>query len=186
MLTEGLEDSEFCRRWVNGLSELLDVLVSSAWAGARKPHPEIYRYTLDKAGLAPDEVLFVGDTWGPDVAGPLAAGMTPAYLERPGHWPDATRPADISGVPVARIRDLKAWREETAQNSARCSAGTAAVSISNVIAPCASGLAPVPGRQPQPYQRFPGVSRRARPAACARRDLPLSAQTTPASCGSAH
>ena len=54
----------------------------------------------------PGDALFVGDTWGPDVEGPLAAGITPAYLERPGHWPDATRPADISHVPVARIRDL--------------------------------------------------------------------------------
>jgi putative hydrolase of the HAD superfamily len=89
-----------------GLTDHLDVLVSSAWAGARKPHPQIYRYTLAQAGLRADEVLFVGDTWGPDVEGPLAAGMTPAYLERPGHWPDATRPTDISRISVARIRDL--------------------------------------------------------------------------------
>ena len=52
------------------------------------------------------DVLFVGDTWAPDVEGPLAAGMRPAYLERDGHWPDATRPAETSAVPVARIRDL--------------------------------------------------------------------------------
>ena len=42
----------------------------------------------------------------PTWQGPLAAGMTPAYLERDGHWPDATRPAETSAVPVARIRDL--------------------------------------------------------------------------------
>ena len=34
---------------------------------------------------------------------PLAAGMTPVYLERDGHWPDATRPADTSGVSVHRV-----------------------------------------------------------------------------------
>ena len=33
-------------------------------------------------GSIPTDVLFVGDTWGPDVEGPLAAGMRPAYLER--------------------------------------------------------------------------------------------------------
>ena len=33
--------------------------------------------------------------------------MTPAYLERDGHWPDATKPADTSGVEVARLRDLR-------------------------------------------------------------------------------
>ena len=80
-----------------GLDGRFDTLVSSAWAGARKPHPRIYRYLLDQTGLDPDDVLFVGDTWGPDVEGPLAAGMTPAYLERDGHWPDATKPDDTSG-----------------------------------------------------------------------------------------
>ena len=89
-----------------GLAGRFDVVVSSAWAGARKPHPEIYRYTLEKAGIAAEGVLFVGDTWGPDVEGPLAVGMTPAYLERDGHWPDATLPADRASPPVARIRDL--------------------------------------------------------------------------------
>jgi putative hydrolase of the HAD superfamily len=89
-----------------GLGGLLDVLVSSAWAGARKPHPEIYRYTLAKAGMDAADVLFVGDTWAPDVEGPLAAGMTPAYLERDGHWPDATLPVDHARSPVARLRDL--------------------------------------------------------------------------------
>ncbi|HEY3670115.1 MAG TPA: HAD family hydrolase [Acidimicrobiia bacterium] len=90
-----------------GLDGWFDTLVSSAWAGARKPHPRIYRYLLDQTGLDPAEILFVGDTWGPDVEGPLAAGMTPAYLERDGHWPDPTRPADTSGVHVHRVRDLR-------------------------------------------------------------------------------
>jgi len=90
-----------------GLDGAFDHLVSSAWAGARKPHPRIYRYLLEQTGLDPAEILFVGDTWGPDVEGPLVAGMTPVYLERDGHWPDATRPDDTSAVHVARARDLR-------------------------------------------------------------------------------
>lgn len=90
-----------------GLDGWFDTLVSSAWAGARKPHPRIYRYLLEQTGLDPTEILFVGDTWGPDVVGPLAAGMSPVYLERDGHWPDATRPDDASGVEVTVLRDLR-------------------------------------------------------------------------------
>jgi putative hydrolase of the HAD superfamily len=90
-----------------GLDGWFDTLVSSAWAGARKPHPRIYDYLLDQTGLDPAEILFVGDTWGPDVVGPLAAGMTPAYLERDGHWPDVTRPDNTSDVEVVRLRDLR-------------------------------------------------------------------------------
>lgn len=86
-----------------GLSKLVDVQMSSAWAGARKPHPRIFEDTLAKLGVEPTACVFVGDTWGPDVAGPRAMGMTPVYLSRDGHWPDPTAPHDIDaeGVPVA-------------------------------------------------------------------------------------
>jgi putative hydrolase of the HAD superfamily len=77
-----------------GLTGATDVQVSSAWAGARKPHPRIFEHTLYATGADPAHTLFVGDTWGPDVVGPRAAGMTPLYLLRDGHWPDPTAPAD--------------------------------------------------------------------------------------------
>lgn len=85
-----------------GLTEPVDVVVSSAWAGARKPHPRIFGETLAKLGAQAGEVLFVGDTWGPDVVGPQALGMRSVYLRRVGHWPDDTAPATLdAGVVVA-------------------------------------------------------------------------------------
>lgn len=95
-----------------GLSGATDVLVSSAWAGARKPHPLIFEHTLTKAGADPERTLFVGDTWGPDVVGPRAVGMTPLYLLRVDHWPDPTAPEE----PAAEARcasDLTAILELT-------------------------------------------------------------------------
>lgn len=89
-----------------GLSDLVDVQVSSAWAGARKPHPRIFHHTLDEVGVPAHDVLFVGDTWGPDVEGPRAVGMTPAYLVRDGHWPDPGRPPDAATSGVAVVGDL--------------------------------------------------------------------------------
>jgi putative hydrolase of the HAD superfamily len=79
-----------------GLTGLVETVVSSAWAGARKPHPLIFEHTLGKLGVRAEETLFVGDTWGPDVVGPRNVGMTPLYLQRDGHWPDPTAPADPS------------------------------------------------------------------------------------------
>jgi putative hydrolase of the HAD superfamily len=89
-----------------GLADLVDVQVSSAWAGARKPHPRIFRHTLEKVGVAASDALFVGDTWGPDVAGPRAMGMTPAYIARAGHWPDLGAPQDPAGEGVPALPDL--------------------------------------------------------------------------------
>lgn len=65
-----------------GLADCFDVVVSSARAGARKPHPRIYGYALAQIGLPAEEVLFVGDAIVPDVTGPTQAGMRAAYLRR--------------------------------------------------------------------------------------------------------
>jgi len=98
-LTEAVHDA--------GLPDVFDVVVSSAWAGARKPHPRIYVETLDKLGVEPDGALFVGDTWGPDVVGPREMGMTPLYLRREGHWPDQAAPADPAAEGVLVAHDLR-------------------------------------------------------------------------------
>ena len=90
-----------------GLTDLVDAQVSSAWAGARKPHPRIFEQTLAKVGAEPAEAVFVGDTWGPDVAGPRSMGMTPVYLRRDGHWPDPTAPHDFEDEGVSVVGDLR-------------------------------------------------------------------------------
>jgi putative hydrolase of the HAD superfamily len=97
-----------------GVDGAVDAVVSSAWVGARKPHPRIYRHTLEAlaaatgAALHPDEILFVGDTWTCDVEGPRAAGMRPVYLRRDHFGPDATLPGGATVDGVARVRDLHA------------------------------------------------------------------------------
>src|SRR3954451_6725727 len=74
------------------LTGSVDVVVSSAWIGARKPHPRIYSHTLEQLGIAPDNALFVGDTWTCDVEGPRAAGMRTMYLRRSHLGVDRTAP----------------------------------------------------------------------------------------------
>jgi putative hydrolase of the HAD superfamily len=96
-----------------GLLGHFDAIVSSAWVGARKPHPRIYEHSVALTGHEPHEILFVGDTWNCDVAGPAAFGMTPVYLRRGHREPDHTRPegangahaiADLTGI-LALLRD---------------------------------------------------------------------------------
>jgi putative hydrolase of the HAD superfamily len=74
-----------------GLLALVDVAVTSARAGARKPHRRIYDTTLAAMEVEADQVLFVGDSWIPDVVGPRAAGMAAVHIwradERPGQVP---------------------------------------------------------------------------------------------------
>lgn len=84
-----------CSNWEEPITAMLqaarlpwfDAVVTSAEAGARKPHPAIFTTVCDALGLPPDQVAFVGDSWSADVVGALRAGMAPVWIRgaRPSH-----------------------------------------------------------------------------------------------------
>ena len=90
-----------------GLTELVDVQVTSARAGARKPHPRIFGHTLAEVGLEPGDTLFVGDSWHADVEGPLAFGIPAVHVQRESDEREA--PPLLDGV--RRIADLRGLLE---------------------------------------------------------------------------
>ena len=65
------------------LDQPLAVIVSSHEAGHMKPAPEIFSAAANQLGLAPAEMLHVGDTIAEDVEGAKAAGMQAFWLDRP-------------------------------------------------------------------------------------------------------
>ena len=85
-----------------GLADLVHDRVSSAWVGSRKPHSLIYEVALDLGGAAPDDTVFVGDTFDADVEGPHRQGMRPVHV----HRPEDTRPALDLPPGAHRIADL--------------------------------------------------------------------------------
>jgi 2-haloalkanoic acid dehalogenase type II len=65
---------------VAGLRDAFDSLLSSETAGACKPDPAIFAEAVRRAGCAPGEALFVGDTLAQDIAGANGAGMRSVLL----------------------------------------------------------------------------------------------------------
>lgn len=65
-----------------GLAGWIDVLVTSARIGYRKPHPRIYQATLDQAGFGAADAVFVGDSLRTDALGPQRAGIRSVLLAR--------------------------------------------------------------------------------------------------------
>ena len=87
------------------------ILVSEG-AGCYKPDPGIFARAVDRLGLAPSEVLHVGDSDVDDVAGARAAGLPVTWLIRDGQRPPARRAE-------ARFRDPRPQRAGRAAASAR-------------------------------------------------------------------
>jgi len=67
-----------------GLASLVDGVVTSAGAGARKPSPVIFRQALGLAGTTAERATHVGDSLSEDVGGARAAGIAPVLLCRGG------------------------------------------------------------------------------------------------------
>jgi putative hydrolase of the HAD superfamily len=96
-----------------GLLDLVDSAITSARAGSRKPHPGIYARSTEALGIDPTRVLFVGDSWEPDVRGPRRLGMTAVHVwraeERAGQGAPVLEPGDhrvgeLTGVlPIAGV-----------------------------------------------------------------------------------
>lgn len=63
-----------------GLAGFIDVFVTSAQAGYRKPHPRIYGATLDLAGFRAEDAVFVGDSLRTDALGPQRFGIRSVLL----------------------------------------------------------------------------------------------------------
>ncbi len=80
------------------LARRFDVILDSALVGVEKPHPEIFRQALVRAGVAPSEALFVGDTYATDIGGAQLAGLAGVLIDSVGAYPDARCPR-ITALP---------------------------------------------------------------------------------------
>lgn len=67
-----------------GLTEQLDFVVVSAIVGAAKPDRHVFELALQRAGVAPEEAVYVGDTYRADVLGGRSAGILSVLLDRAG------------------------------------------------------------------------------------------------------
>lgn len=92
-----------------GIMALIDFRILSSELGWRKPHPAIYAAALAKAGVRPEEALFVGDRPLEDVQGPARLGIAGVLRLPQGQVSSESGTATgvpSDGRPVAIIRDL--------------------------------------------------------------------------------
>lgn len=86
------------------IRDYFDLVVDSGIVGVEKPDPRIFRFALDRFGVAPARALHLGDIFATDVLGARAAGLRSALVDPYGHYegrhPDVPRVPGV--VEVAR------------------------------------------------------------------------------------
>ena len=97
--------------WVWNLPELLhalelvrhfDFIAASARIGFEKPHPRIFEWALEQAGVRPHEVVHVGDHVDADILGARQAGIQSILIDRNGRYAADEVP---DGTPVISTLD---------------------------------------------------------------------------------
>ncbi|MBF9071747.1 HAD family hydrolase [Streptacidiphilus fuscans] len=89
-----------------GFHALLDAVVYSADTGFCKPERGAFGAVESLSGLAPHQLLHVGDSARADAAGAVSAGWHAAYL----HRPEDTRLPQMAEPPAVTIRTLRTLR----------------------------------------------------------------------------
>lgn len=80
--------------------------LSACQHGVPKPDPGIFHAACARLGLAPHDVLHVGDHPHIDVAGAAAAGLRTCWIDRGDHaWPDDLPPADLHVHTLTALAD---------------------------------------------------------------------------------
>lgn len=92
-----------------GVSPLLDFAVVSAVEGFRKPDRRIFDVAIQRAGVAPGEIVHVGDMYLEDILGGRNAGVSPLLIERGERslFPNFPESRGRAIEPTDIVRDLR-------------------------------------------------------------------------------
>lgn len=89
-----------------GIADRFTVFVAARDTGHAKPDAPIFHATCDRLGLAPHEVLHVGDDPLLDVAGAAWAGLRTCWINRRDEsWPDGLPAPDLQFTTLGALAD---------------------------------------------------------------------------------
>jgi HAD superfamily hydrolase (TIGR01509 family) len=91
-----------------GITDLIDVLVTSEEVGIAKPDPAIFAVALKRLSSTPSQAVMVGDSWPADILGATRLGMRAVWLNRHGvACPDPMLAQEILAFePVDQVAEL--------------------------------------------------------------------------------
>lgn len=61
------------------ITACFEVVLISGEVGYRKPHASVFRLLVEKLGVAPEQLLYIGDDPEPDIDGACSAGLQPVW-----------------------------------------------------------------------------------------------------------
>jgi len=115
LITNGPADIQRQEIDTLGIDQYCDHVYIEGEMGRGKPLPEVFAQIAEEVGKEPDQILFVGNSYGHDVAPALKAGWRGVWIRRPSDVPPssdhkAASPEEMpegAPTPDATIGDLR-------------------------------------------------------------------------------
>ena len=86
LLTNGFAEVQWPKIKASGLTEYFDTITLSEETGLLKPHPEVFRHALQKAGAFAHQSVMIGDNFKGDIVGARNVGMKAVLFDPDGRY----------------------------------------------------------------------------------------------------
>lgn len=90
IITNGFHEVQEGKLKNSNIDQYFDVVVNSEMVGVKKPNPEIFHYSLDKANTKANTSLMIGDNLEADIYGAKQVGMQTIHFNTNNEEEDAT------------------------------------------------------------------------------------------------
>ena len=94
------------------VTTLFEPIVVSGREGVEKPDPAIFRLAVERAGVAPEDAVYVGDHPRIDAAAAEAVGMASILIDRRGHHPTHEGPRVAGLADILPLIGVPALQDE--------------------------------------------------------------------------
>jgi putative hydrolase of the HAD superfamily len=84
IITNGFEEVQHIKLKETGLRDFFVEVITSEAAGAKKPDPSIFHYSMEKSAASVKNSLMIGDSLGSDILGAQGVGMDQIYFNPKG------------------------------------------------------------------------------------------------------
>lgn len=98
LITNGFQEVQHTKLSGSGMEHYFETLTVSEEVGVKKPHPEIFRYALNKAHAKPEESIMIGDEMAVDIDGARAAGIDQVFFNRNGEQIESERTFEVRNL----------------------------------------------------------------------------------------
>ena len=105
VLSNGFTELQYRKIESAGFTPFFDGVVLSDKVGVNKPHPVIFSYALQEAGVNPEDVIMIGDNLQTDIIGAKNSGIDQLWFNPKNENPNDVRPTYTVGK-LLEIKDI--------------------------------------------------------------------------------